>query len=122
MPRTGKDRNASIQGLLPPLFRAGLIRIPYRDDASRTFARQYISERTAFPHGRTADLVIATWLGERERRAILQRGTGTGHPTPVVRIGGRYHRERGGGIDPDPERHLKRGHTMVPCHRCDHTS
>jgi hypothetical protein len=122
MPRTGSDRNASIQGLLPPLFRAGLIRIPYRDEPSRTFARQFISELAVFPHGRTADLVIATWLAERERRAILQRGTGSVHPTPVVRVGGKYHRERGGGIDPDSEQHLKRSHVMVPCHVCDHTS
>jgi hypothetical protein len=124
-PRTGTNKTqgqASVEALLPPLFRSGRVHLPFRDEASRAFVRQFIAELTSFPHGRSSDLVMSFWLGESQMRSILAKGTQQGHAVPNIAHGGHYdsrHHQQGTG-NPDPEWHQRRNHPLTSCSQCEH--
>jgi hypothetical protein len=85
-PTTSKNKTSivtGVQALLPPLFKAGRMRLPYRGDNERTFVRQFVQELVAFPHGRTTDTVMSAWLGEANIRTVLERGATT-YGTPNI--------------------------------------
>jgi hypothetical protein len=85
-PTTAKNKTSvvtGVQALLPPLFKAGRMRLPYRTDDERTFVRQFVQELIAFPHGRTTDTVMSAWLGEANIRTVLERGATT-YGTPNI--------------------------------------
>jgi len=126
-PRTGTNKTqgqASVEAVIPPLFRSGRVHLPFRDDASRAFVRQFMAELVAFPHGRTSDLVMSMWLGEASMRSVLAKGTQQGRVLPDVAHGGRYdpryHQQGGTARDPDPDWHSNRGHPFSNCSGCGH--
>ena len=58
-------------------FRFGRYRLPYKRDSQGMFlTRRYIEELTNYPHGRTDDMVMATWFFEWQLpRLYISRGS-----------------------------------------------
>jgi hypothetical protein len=124
-PRTTRANKPSIEVLLPPLFRSSRVHLPFRDDVSKAFVRQFMAELVAFPRGRTtSDLVISMWLGESNIRSILAKGSQQGRALPNIAHGGhydsRYHRQESATQNPDPAWHQTRGHSFWICSGCNH--
>jgi hypothetical protein len=65
---TGWNKNSvtiGVEGLLPSLFRQGLIRIPHKPANldGLHFLRAFVKEATEYPESATNDLIMAFWMG-----------------------------------------------------------
>jgi hypothetical protein len=58
------DEQRGVTEILPPLYRAGLKRIPRKGEEAFRFAQSFEKELTQYPEGVTWDLVMSDWFGE----------------------------------------------------------
>lgn len=70
--RNKADPQLGVQALVPPVWRRGLIRVPYADakvtgPTRRMDAFDFVSQMTKYPQARFDDLVMASWFFENKR-------------------------------------------------------
>ena len=59
--------------ILSQIYRRGLVRLPYGDDAGRWMSLKLIEEVTRYPKHRTDDLVMSQWFGEANLGHVYNR-------------------------------------------------
>jgi hypothetical protein len=67
------DEQTGVEALLPPLYRQGLKRLPYRpgDLEALSFLKAFVKELSQYPESATKDLVMADWQSEWNMARIL---------------------------------------------------
>jgi len=86
------DPNFGVEAMAP-MFYNRQITLPYGDVNTRNKVRQLEEELTAFPMGRTSDIVMALWFAELGCKEMLQRSL-IPHFDPRVRVPPRIARRR----------------------------
>lgn len=72
------DPEFGLEGRLRPIFRDGLLRLPWHDDlTTRSTVQKLIDEATRYPDSSTDDTLMALWFMEHNMRAMVAPDPGS---------------------------------------------